>query len=72
MTDQERILKLRKTASDLGIRIHLASMNFSDKPEVEATKARDVYGIVFIDNAVNNETALHIQQHRYGDDGRAE
>lgn len=70
MTDNERILKLRKTASDLGIRIHLASMSFQ-KGELDQTIPRDVFGIVFIDDVVSNETAFYLQQHRY-DDGRAE
>lgn len=71
MTDHEKIIKLRALASQLDIRIHLASMNF-EKPELEPTKARDELGIVFIDNVVNNETAFRIQQHRYDGNGRAQ
>lgn len=63
MNNDEKILKLRKVAQQLGIKIHLASMDFS-KDEMRATKVQDKFNIVFIDSLVNNETAFYIQQHR--------
>lgn len=68
MNDNQRVLELKKCANKLNIRIHLASMNF-DKDAFEPTKARDVFGIVFIDDISTNETAFRVQQHRYDGNG---
>ena len=68
MTDVERIVKIKKLASELNLRIHLASMDFSDKKEEDITDVKEVLGIVFVDNLTTNDLAFYFQQNRFNDE----
>lgn len=67
MSDAERIVKLKKLASELNIRLHLISVGHSSD-SIAPTKVDDFMGIVVIDTLVNNELAFYLQQHRYDSD----
>jgi len=52
MSDIERIMKLRKLASDLDIRLHVISMDLEKESEIQAPQVEKLLGIDVIDSLV--------------------